>query len=80
MSTSTEALLAEIEAFLNAHDMAPTNFGLEAVNDGHLVRDLRNGKDVTLSRADKIRAFIASYKKRKGGPPHPPRRAERPAA
>lgn len=59
MISSRELLLAEIEAFLKRHDMKPTVFGRSCLNDGHLVRLLRNGKDISLSRADRIRRFMA---------------------
>ena len=36
----------------------PTKFGIAAVNDGHLVANLRKGHSVTLKTADKVRAFI----------------------
>src|SRR5262249_7621325 len=35
-------------------------FGLAAVNDGHLVTNLRKGNSVTLKTADRVRAFIGA--------------------
>ena len=64
MTNSAMQLLSEIEAFLKRTGMPATNFGLEAVNDGHLVKRLRAGKGLTLSRVDRIREFMA----RKGAP------------
>ena len=59
MPTTTRALLTEIEAFLAEAGMSPTKFGLAAVNDGHLIKNLRGGASVTLKTADKVRAYMA---------------------
>ena len=55
---SAESLLAEIEAFCRRTGIAESTFGRQAVNDGKLCVRLRNGKDVTLETAAKIRSFI----------------------
>src|SRR5262245_48587881 len=60
MHTLARALLAEIEAFLAQSGLTPTKFGLAAVNDGHLVANLRKGNSVTLKTADRVRAFIGA--------------------
>lgn len=64
MTTSREILLSEVEAFLARSGMPPTAFGELLMNDRHLVRRLRSGRDVTLSTADRIRQFILA---REGG-------------
>ena len=59
MSQSTaDSLLAEIEAFCRRSGIAESTFGRQSVNDGKLCVRLRNGKDVTLETAAKIRDFI----------------------
>jgi hypothetical protein len=59
MDTRTE-LLKEIDQFLSSNpSITPTRLGLEVANDGHLVRRLRSGRDITLSKADAIRVYIA---------------------
>jgi phosphopantothenoylcysteine decarboxylase / phosphopantothenate---cysteine ligase len=58
MSGTTHALLTEIEGFLAEFAVSPTKFGLAAVNDGHLIENLRNGASVTLKTADKVRAYM----------------------
>ena len=59
MSQSTaDSLLAEIEAFCRRSGIAESTFGRQSVNDGKLCVRLRNGKDVTLETAAKIRGFI----------------------
>jgi phosphopantothenoylcysteine decarboxylase / phosphopantothenate---cysteine ligase len=67
MHTLARALLAEIEAFLAQSGLTPTKFGLAAVNDGHLVANLRKGNSVTLKTADRVRAFMR--KRARGGAP-----------
>jgi hypothetical protein len=56
MPSTTHALLTEIEGFLAESGVSPTKFGLAAVNDGHLIKNLRGGASVTLKTADKVRA------------------------
>jgi phosphopantothenoylcysteine decarboxylase / phosphopantothenate---cysteine ligase len=58
MRPLTPALLAEIETFLADSGLTPTKFGLAAINDGHLVANLRRGSSVTLKTADRVRAFM----------------------
>ena len=63
MSTSREVLLREVEAFLDASGMSPSVFGEKLMNDRHLVRRLRAGREVTLTTADRIRGFISENQK-----------------
>jgi phosphopantothenoylcysteine decarboxylase/phosphopantothenate--cysteine ligase len=58
MTATAKSLLAEIEAFLARTGASPTKFGLAAVNDGHLVTNLRKGHSITLKTADKVRAYM----------------------
>jgi phosphopantothenoylcysteine decarboxylase/phosphopantothenate--cysteine ligase len=58
MSGTTKELLAQIEAFLAETGLTPSKFGVAAVNDGHLVANLRRGHSVTLKTADKVRAYM----------------------
>ena len=62
MSGTTRDLLGDIEAFLAEFGVSPTKFGLAAVNDGHLVKNLRGGASVTLRTADKVRAYMAEQR------------------
>ena len=61
MTQAGKALLAEIERFLARTGVTPTKLGLAAVNDGHLVANLRKGHSVTLKTADKVRAYMAQH-------------------
>ena len=63
MSSAAKALLAEIEAFLAGSGLTATKLGIAAVNDGHLVANLRKGSSVTLKTADKVRAYMASQRR-----------------
>ena len=58
-----QALLKEIELFLMAHRLTPTAFGIAAVNDGHLVHDLRRDRDAAIlsTKIDRIRKFMNEY-------------------
>jgi hypothetical protein len=62
-STSLNALLAEIESFITAKRMSPTEFGETVMNDSRFVHEIRDGrrKTVTLDTADKCREFIVNY-------------------
>ena len=62
MGNTARDLLAEIEAFLAGSGVTPTKFGIAAVNDGHLVANLRRGNSVTLKTADRVRAYLASQR------------------
>lgn len=55
-------LLAEAEAYCEARDVKPTIFGLEAINDANLLRDLRAGRELRRSTVAKVRAYMASGK------------------
>ena len=65
MRATAKTLLAEIESFLARTGATPTKFGLAAVNDGHLVANLRKGHSVTLKTADAIRAYIHLHSPKK---------------
>jgi hypothetical protein len=58
MSKSTDALLAEIEVHCRRTGIAESTFGRHAINDGKLCSRLRAGKNVTLSTAERVRAYI----------------------
>ena len=61
--TAREKLLAEIDAFLERHNMRETAFGIKAVNDPALVSNMRyHGRNVRIDTAERLREFMASYK------------------
>jgi len=64
MASTARDLLEEIEAFLAATGIAASKFGLAAINDGHLVANLRKGNSVTLKTADKVRTYMGELRAR----------------
>jgi len=58
MAKSTDALLAEIEAYCRRAGIAESTFGRHAINDGKLCSRLRAGKNVTLATAERVRHYI----------------------
>jgi hypothetical protein len=58
-----QSLLAEVEAFLAETNIAPSRFGLDAMGDGALVKQLRQGeRSLTLKNADKVLSYIRHYR------------------
>lgn len=53
------ALLAEIEAYLDASGMGPTVFGLEICNDANLLKRMRAGREIKLAIAERIKTKLA---------------------
>jgi hypothetical protein len=55
-------LLNDIEAFIETHEMSPTQFGIAALRDKHFIRDLKNGRDIRLSTEQRVRRFMLTYR------------------
>jgi hypothetical protein len=55
----SETLLREISEYCRRADLAESTFGRLAINDGKLVRRLRDGGRITTDTFDRIRAFMA---------------------
>ena len=58
-------LLAEINAYRARTGMTSTRFGIEAVNDGHLLPRLRSGREPRRAKIERVRQFM----QRKNGKP-----------
>jgi len=56
-------LLPEIELFLQATGIRPTAFGDQALGDRHFVRQLRAGRRCWPETEQKVRSFMAGYRK-----------------
>jgi len=56
-----EPLLTEIETFLAKSSVKETSFGKQILNDANFVKDLRRGRRVLSSTADKVRQYIAEH-------------------
>src|SRR5215471_12650338 len=54
-----ETLLREISEYCRRADLAESTFGRLAINDGKLVRRLRDGGRITTDTFDRIQAFMA---------------------
>ena len=65
MRTFTEQFVAEIEAFLAASRMKPSDLGREAIGDPSFVTRLRQGRSPSLATADKVRSFIGRLEARR---------------
>ena len=61
MST-TKTFADRVEAFLRETGLPPTALGKLSVNDGHLVRNLRAGRDFRASTIDRVTAFMRDYR------------------
>ncbi len=51
-------LLRDIERYCRRTKTAESSFGEASVKDGHLVRRLRAGRDIRVSKVEKIRVFM----------------------
>jgi hypothetical protein len=51
----------QVEAFLKAHRVKPTEFGRQAVGDPSFVLALRRGRSPTLATADKVLSFMTDF-------------------
>lgn len=54
-------LLADIEAFIQTHGLKETRFGAEALNDKHLVRQLRKGRWLRPPTEARVRRYMSTY-------------------
>jgi len=78
MSTEQD-FLAEVEAFLERHQMAPASLGSQALKDPKFVSDLRNGRSPSLKTIEKLRLWMQAHGEQ-GAPAAPPPVAERTAS
>ena len=62
MMTTREKLIEEIDTILRLTGMKPTRLGTLALNDPSILQRLREGKDVRLSTADRLREFMKDYR------------------
>ena len=73
MDTLEQQCKSRVSALLRRTGLRPTTFGLKALGDAHLVRQLDGGRSPSLRTADRILAFIADYDVDTGGARAPPR-------
>ena len=73
METLEQQFNSRVRVFLGRTGVRPTTFGMKALGDAHLVRQLDGGRSPSLRTADRILAFVADYDLDSGGPRTPPR-------
>ena len=73
MDTLEQQFNSRVRVFLGRTGLRPTTFGLKALGDTHLVRQLDGGRSLSLRTADQILAFITDYDVDTGGARAPPR-------
>jgi hypothetical protein len=54
-------LLARIEKFIERHDIPPSRFGREAMGDGALIPQLKEGRSLSLRNADRVLRYMDGY-------------------
>jgi hypothetical protein len=64
--TPTDLLLEEIETFLTEMSVAPCAFGVRACKSGHLVPELRQGRQCRPATIAKIRAYMQEVRDEEG--------------
>ncbi len=65
--TSLANLVADIRRFLREHEMSPTVFGMEAMNDPGFVFDLEAGRSPGLRTVEKVVGFMKARDRFKAG-------------
>ena len=78
MATLKEQFHTRLNGFLDDTGIAPTTFGMLAMGDPNLVRQIKQGRSLTLRSADRVVAFIDHYEPDSGGARAPPVRPARP--
>lgn len=74
METLEQWFRSRVIAFLALTGMPPTTFGMKAVGDPSLMRQINGGRSPTLRTADRVLAFMNEYGLDSGGARAPPRR------
>lgn len=74
METLERYFKSRVGAFLASTGMPPTTFGMKAVGDPNLMRQIAAGRSVTLRTADRALALINRHEGDPGGARTPPRR------
>ena len=58
---TTDPILADILAFCERHNVAPSRFGADAVGDRALVTNLKDGREVRSTTRARIKAFMDGF-------------------
>ena len=73
METLEQQFDSRVRVFLGRTGVSPTTFGMKALGDPNLMRQIDGGRSLSLSTADRVLAFVADYDLDSGGPRTPPR-------
>ena len=73
METLEQQFNSRVRVFLGLTGVSPTTFGMKALGDPNLMRQLDGGRSLSLRTADRVLAFVADYDLDSGGPRTPPR-------
>ena len=73
METLEQQFDSRVRVFLGRTGVSPTTFGMKALGDPNLVRQIDGGRSPSLRTADRVLAFVADYDLGSGGPRTPPR-------
>ena len=80
METLEQQFNSRVRVFLGRTGVSPTTFGMKALGDPNLMRQIDGGRSLSLRTADRVLAFVADYDLDSGGPRTPPRGHRRPEA
>jgi hypothetical protein len=61
VSSSTQKLLTEVNAFLSRTGMSASYLGKVAANNSEAIKRMEAGRTVSLDTADKLRSFMSTY-------------------
>ena len=73
METLEQQFNSRVRVFLGRTSLRPTTFGMKALGDPNLMRQIDGGRSLSLRTADRVLAFMADYDLDSGGPRTPPR-------
>ena len=73
METLEQQFDSRVRVFLGRTGVSPTTFGMKALGDPNLMRQIDGGRSLSLRTADRVLAFVADCDLDSGGPRTPPR-------
>lgn len=80
MAEREQKLIEDIDVFLTETSMKPTRLGTNALGDPGFVSGLRNGRKVYSDTDQKVRAYMAAFRKELRSSKARPKRAASQAA
>ena len=69
METLERQFNSRVSAFLGRTGLRPTTFGMKALGDQNLMRQIEGGRSMSLRTADRVLAFIDDYDGGSGAAP-----------